>query len=554
MRDDFTQSTKEKLAHRAGYRCSKSDCAIHTRGAASDSDGTINLGEAAHITAASPGGARYDSRLTSEQRRDHTNGIWLCGTHAKLVDSDESHFTVEELRRWKRQAELASFNEVVSSGAPARGYLPESADVRSATDVLIGAAKADLTAFQRMSGWPPHVIALNLRMIDEKGSQRFAVSGLAAALETFDQISVIAPPGTGKTITLLQLAGSILDAGTSVAVFVPLSEWSTRSDTFFQMLSRRAAFRDIDVRVFESLAQHGKLVLILDGWNELDEPSRKRARNEVKALERDFPDVRLVISSRDQEFDLPISGPVVEVGLLGEDQQLEIARATRGSEGEALMEHAWRTSGLRELVAIPLYLSVLLKHAPGGSLPTTKEEVLRTFVREHEQDSEKAATLARELQDYHPDILQELASEATYQGTTALSDAQARAVVNRVQERLRTDHQITLPLQPLTVLDILVSVHALVRSGTEAGGVSFQHQQFQEWYASFRVEALMRSALRGASIGRKTLEKMSSTSRSGKSPFSSRAIECPAQMTKASARYPTPLSKPLASIHFCPPR
>lgn len=506
MRDDFTQSTKEKLAHRAGYKCSKADCAIPTRGADSH-DGTINLGEAAHITAASPGGPRYDPRLTSEQRRDHTNGIWLCGTHAKLVDSDESHFTVEELRRWKHQAELESFNEVVSSGARGRGRSPASANVGSATDVLIGAAKADLAAFQRMPAWPPHAISLNLRMVDENGSQSFSVSGLGAALETFDQISVIAPPGTGKTTTLLQLAGSILDAGSSVAVFVPLSEWSTRSDTFFQVLSRRAAFRDIDIRMFESLAQHGKLILILDGWNELDETSRKRARNEVKALERDFPDTRLVISSRDQEFDLPISGPVVQVAPLAEDQQLEIARAMRGSEGEALMEHAWRTSGLRELVAIPLYLSVLLKHAPGGSLPTTKEEVLRTFVREHEQDPEKAATLRRELQDYHPEILQALASEATYQGTTALSDAQARSVVNRVQERLRTDQQITLPLQPLNVLDVLVSVHALVRSGTEAGGVSFQHQQFQEWYASFRVERHMRSALRGDASARKTLRE-----------------------------------------------
>lgn len=100
VKDDFTKSTKEKLAQCAGYWCSKLDCGVPTRGATSDTEGTIDLGEAAHITAASPGGPRYDPLLTSKQRKDHSNGIWLCGTHAKLVDSDELHFAVEELRAW----------------------------------------------------------------------------------------------------------------------------------------------------------------------------------------------------------------------------------------------------------------------------------------------------------------------------------------------------------------------------------------------------------------------------------------------------------------------
>jgi hypothetical protein len=115
MRDDFTQKTIEILAHRAGYRCSYPDCRLPTRGAASDDDGTINIGVAAHITAASPAGPRYDSSLTSEQRKHHSNGIWLCETHAKLVDSDETHFTVEMLVSWKQSAEQAAFKALVGS-------------------------------------------------------------------------------------------------------------------------------------------------------------------------------------------------------------------------------------------------------------------------------------------------------------------------------------------------------------------------------------------------------------------------------------------------------
>ena len=507
-RDDFTVKTKEIMAHRAGYRCSKPDCGIPTRGAASDDDKTINVGFAAHITAASSGGPRYNPALTKDQRRHHKNGIWLCGTHGKLVDSDESHFTVEELHKWKRLAERRSFLDVVSSKpSPLGARLADDDDYRTAFDLLLDYSKLDLSAFLNMPSWPAHAIALNLRMVDGESTQVFTASGLASGIDVFDEVAVIAPPGTGKTTTLLQLAEAILADAASVAVFVPLSEWSTRSDTFFQSLVRRAAFRDAKERQFELLAQQGKLVLILDGWNELDEASKRRVRNDTRSLRRDFPDIRLVVSSRHKDFDIPIDGPVVEMELMTEEQQLDIAKALRASEGESLMDHAWRTPGLRELVAIPLYLIALLKHVPGGSLPTTKEEVLRSFVSELEQDPDKLAIMREALQGFHRDFLVAIAVVATHHGTVALSNSQARAAVNTMQEKLKADNQIAQLLQPMNVLDALVSAHMLVRSGIESGGVSFQHQQFQEWFASFNVQQLMLSAASGDDDANKALRE-----------------------------------------------
>ena len=279
-------------------------------------------------------------------------------------------------------------------------------------------------------------MSLNLRMADEKSTRMFTVSGLASGVNVFGEVTVIAPPGTGKTTTLLQLLEVILGNASSIAVFVPLNEWSTSTDTFFQSLVRRAAFRDAEEHQFELLAQHGRLVLILDGWNELDDTSKQRVRNDVRSLRRDFPDIRLVVSSRYDDFEIPIDGPVVEVELLNADQQLEIATALRGSEGESLMDHTWRTPGLRELVAIPLYLTALLKQAPGGALPTTKEEVLRSFVAELEEDPDKRATLREALQGFYRNFLGALAVEATRLQMVALSGAQVRAVVNGVQKHL----------------------------------------------------------------------------------------------------------------------
>jgi len=509
MRDDFTQKTKEKLAHTAGYKCSNPDCGISTRGASSDGEGTINIGVAAHITAASPEGPRYDSSLSSEERKADSNGLWLCENHGKLIDSDESHFTVEKLHSWKVLAMRRSFQEVdLSKPQPVGDTLADDGDVQTAVSLLLNYSKADIAAFQHMPGWPSHAtIPLSLKLLHEDSMQVFEVTGLASGIDVYGEIAVVAPPGTGKTTTLLQLAEAILTKGTSVAVFVSLSEWSTRSDTFFQSLMRRAAFRNAMENQFELLAEHGSLVLILDGWNELDEASKKRARNDIKSLRRDFPNLRLVVSSRYMDFDIPIIGPVVEVEVLSEEQQLGVAQAIRGSEGEALMDHAWRTPGLRELIAIPLYLTTLLKQAPGDSLPTTKEEILRSFITELEQDPDKRATLREVLQGFHADYLKEIAVETTRQGSVALSETQARVVVNTVQNHLMGVNQIAQLYQPMKILDALASAHMLVRSGDESGGVSFQHQQFQEWFASFRVQQLMLSSASGDGDAQKMLRE-----------------------------------------------
>lgn len=76
--------------------------------------GVTMTGVAAHITAASRKGPRYDSDMSSEERSSETNGIWLCQIHGKLIDDNPSRCTVVELRRWKAQHEKWIFDRVES--------------------------------------------------------------------------------------------------------------------------------------------------------------------------------------------------------------------------------------------------------------------------------------------------------------------------------------------------------------------------------------------------------------------------------------------------------
>ena len=106
MRDNFKETVKQRLAQKAGFICSYPQCRVRTGNC--QLIGTsipYNVGQAAHITAASPGGPRYDASLTSEERSAESNGIWLCYTHAKLIDSMSCQYSAKMLRMWKAQHE-----------------------------------------------------------------------------------------------------------------------------------------------------------------------------------------------------------------------------------------------------------------------------------------------------------------------------------------------------------------------------------------------------------------------------------------------------------------
>jgi hypothetical protein len=124
MRDDFAKETKLTIAQRVAWRCSRPACRAVTAGPHTNDAKALNVGVAAHITAASPDGPRYDVSLTTTARKAPTNAVWLCQSCAKLVDNDPQQFDVTTLRDWKDRAEAATTIEVAKTAQS----LPENHD------------------------------------------------------------------------------------------------------------------------------------------------------------------------------------------------------------------------------------------------------------------------------------------------------------------------------------------------------------------------------------------------------------------------------------------
>lgn len=117
MRDDFPTPVKEELARRVGYLCSNPGCRQLTSGPQDGPTGAVNIGVAAHITAASPGGPRYNPNMTAGDRASAANGIWLCQNCAKLIDSDEDRYSETKLGEWRSDNEQSAAQRLEQRGA-----------------------------------------------------------------------------------------------------------------------------------------------------------------------------------------------------------------------------------------------------------------------------------------------------------------------------------------------------------------------------------------------------------------------------------------------------
>jgi len=141
-RDNFKESIKAALRDRVAHRCSNPECRVPTAAPGSEPTGVVRGGDAAHITAASPKGPRYDKRISAAKRSSIENGIWLCVACARKIDHNWSAYPAELLLEWKTSAEDAATREF---GKP----LLSHADLHTHTQELIlqqGQAQREILA------------------------------------------------------------------------------------------------------------------------------------------------------------------------------------------------------------------------------------------------------------------------------------------------------------------------------------------------------------------------------------------------------------------------
>lgn len=86
-RDNFSEKVRLQLRDRVALFCFKPDCRVLTVGASEEAGKVARIGIAAHITAAAPGGLRYDENLTPQQPQNVSFKNGLAVSYSKLGET-----------------------------------------------------------------------------------------------------------------------------------------------------------------------------------------------------------------------------------------------------------------------------------------------------------------------------------------------------------------------------------------------------------------------------------------------------------------------------------
>ena len=193
---------------------------------------------------------------------------------------------------------------------------------------------------------------------------------------------ILGEPGAGKTTLLLELARDLLGrAQTSENAPIPvvfnLSSWAKKRLALSDWLVEELSIRyEVPRRLGQSWVSENRLLLLLDGLDEVAATARKECIEAINSYRQTHPDVQVVVCSRRTEYlneptQLRLHTAVVVQPLTQE--QIDTYLASAGEQAEALREALRQDADLRELATTPLMLTILLFAYRGTSLDKISE-------------------------------------------------------------------------------------------------------------------------------------------------------------------------------------
>lgn len=275
-RDDFSTKTKETLALRVAYHCSNPNCKKLTVGPNCDIHKSTKTGEAAHIKAAAPGGPRYDSSMSPEERSDIRNGIWLCSSCADLIDKNPDSYPIELLYSWKQQSEEKARQEqtseqINSSVIKTKYPRPENYTIQRK---IISCNDLSENSFNYLDS------DKTITLLD--------------AVKQYNYIVLLGDAGDGKSLELSQLAYELSKSDDNIfPIKYNLNKYVGGS--IDELLPENYGGKTLDKN----------LIFILDGFDEIQEKDINNFKRYIEKYCEDNPSTKFVISSRSNFYRQP---------------------------------------------------------------------------------------------------------------------------------------------------------------------------------------------------------------------------------------------------------
>ncbi len=481
-RDDFTSNTKKIIAQRSGFRCAV--CGCQTEGPGLDAGKAVSVGDAAHITAASPHGPRYNADLTKEQRTNADNGLWACKNHHWIIDHDKERYTVADLVARKRRAEDLA-------------QRLQGLEAAHGAELAAAIVAAQDTSDRMMTQWREKyrynqagIIELDFR---EKSTEEglgavWTLARVTAAIAQGHKLLLAGRAGAGKTITLIQVAERLAArAEGPVPLIFSVSGWIASNRDLASHVVAQLTNHGVTAAAASLLLATGRLAILLNGWNEAPEAEQARASELLNDFLLSFSLPGLMLSTRATRHAPSLVGEtLLEVLPLTAAKREAIVRAANLPDQEALLRQIDQSRILADVTETPLFLGAAIKLARAGRpIPNSRAGLLESFLADLQDTDNHAARLhALPCQDCHYRYQTDLAVEMTRAGITVLPTERTLANIGACSTALVTAGRIGVAGAASAIAESLAQHHALLYLADGGPGYGFIHQQFQEWFAS----------------------------------------------------------------------
>jgi predicted NACHT family NTPase len=190
--------------------------------------------------------------------------------------------------------------------------------------------------------------------------------------DIFDELGrallILGEPGSGKTITLLELARDLIaraeaDPSQPFPVVVNLATWIDPRQTLFDWLANEISDKyKIPAKFTRTWLEENRLLLLLDGFDEVRVENRGACVEAINAFTREFGLPGVVVSSRLKEYsELPVHLKLHSAIRLKplRRNQIDTYLARAGSKLAALQTILQKDPVLRDQARSPLMLSIM---------------------------------------------------------------------------------------------------------------------------------------------------------------------------------------------------
>lgn len=309
------------------------------------------------------------------------------------------------------------------------------------------------------------------------------------------QVLVEGGPGQGKSLFLRKLCIKEGAGSSYIPIFIEFRNLKYKKKLKDELMD---AIEDLGVKLdntlFEFLAKSNKIVLFLDGFDEVPNSERSKVARELETIFRTFPDLRAVVSSRPDSgmgSSFYFSKRKISPMLLSTQKEFVNHLYHEDKQSESINNILSNSHFISEVTTTPLLLTLFTitynaRQFKPDSLSEFYSLIFPTMLYRHDRmkigfERERKAGLT----DYQ---MQRLFDSLSF---LSLNDNNTRFSTYLFQKYLENSAKLErLPenIEDLLIDDITTITALIVRDGFDE--FSFTHKSIQEYFASVFISRL----------------------------------------------------------------